>query len=134
MNVRNFWSGFSRKGQTTMTEDVFTIDNMFYEMCINPLGVFSHDGSETRDNFDASSAFFSEYCPDGTVNRYNIESNKIPMETKIDRLDKWTALDLIYNYTQSNDIYQNAMLSYDRFATYEVDGKKRVVAWYNRSK
>ena len=57
-----------------MVDDKFRVDNMFYQMCVNPLGVFSHDGMDSRDNFDASTAFFTEFRPDGTMNRYNIES------------------------------------------------------------
>jgi hypothetical protein len=126
-----------------MVDDKFRVDNMFYQMCVNPLGVFSHDGMDSRDNFDASTAFFTEFRPDGTMNRYNIESfgddkkivgSDLTMETELTFLDKWSALSKIYDYTQSNDVYQSTMLAYDTFATREVNGETYVYGWYNRSK
>jgi len=119
-----------------MAEEIkFTIDNMLYEMCVNPLGLFSHDGKDSRDNFDAKTAFFTEYRPDGTMDRYNIESVKLPMNTPLDLIDKWTAISLISEYFGgSYDVADNAQLAYDRFATREVDGQKYVYGWYDRSK
>lgn len=117
-----------------MVDEVFRVDNMFYQMCVNPLGVFSHDGMESRDNFDASTAFYTEFRPDGSVNRHNLENCDLPMDTPLEFMDKWSALDLVYRYTNSNDIYQNTMLAYDTFAKREVDGQTYVYGWYNRSR
>lgn len=103
----------------------FTVDAMMYMMCTNPLA-----GNE----FDITSAYFSEYRPDGTVGRYNIETVELAADTELKLVTKESALDLIYEYTKSDEYVENAMLSYDMFAQRIVDGRVYLYGWYDRSK
>lgn len=111
--------------ETPETQSCFTVDAMLYMMCINPVA-----GNE----FDTVSAHFTEYAPDGTTKRFNIETVEMDPTTPLNLVTKDSALDLIYEYTKSDDSVEHAMLSYDMFATRTVDGKVYLYGWYDRSK
>ena len=103
----------------------FTVDNMLYQMCVS---------STWRDEFDVGSATYTEYWPDGSVRMRTFETVDIPMDTVLSLIDKFSALDLIQKYCDSDDVIISAMNNHDSFATRTDGDRIIVVGWNNRSR
>lgn len=103
----------------------FTVDNMLYQMCVS---------STWREEFDVESASYTEYWPDGSVRIRKFETVDIPMNTELSLMDKFTALDRIQQYCDSDEVVISAMNNHDSFAT-RTDGDSIIVlGWNNRSR
>lgn len=103
----------------------FTVDNMLYQMCVN---------STWAEEYDSATSAYTEYCADGSIKRRTFETVDLPINTELTLVDKFTALDIINNMFDDQDVVISAMHDHDTFATREVDGNVHVLGWNNRSR
>jgi hypothetical protein len=108
-----------------MDQPKFTVDNMLYQMCVS---------SAWREEFDMSTASYTEYHPDGSIRIRQFETVDIPMDTELTLMDKFSALELIQSYTDNDELIMSAMHNHNSFATREGDAGKIVMGWNDRSK
>lgn len=103
----------------------FTVDNMLYQMCVN---------ATWAEEYDSATSEYTEYCADGTIKSRTFETVDLPMDTVLNLVDKFTALDIINNMFDDQEIVISAMHNHDTFATRNVGGKVHVIGWNDRSK
>lgn len=110
---------------TEKQSPMFTVDNMLYQMCVS---------SAWRDEFDVSSATYTEYWPNGEIRMRTFETVDVPMDTELTLVNKFDALEMIQNMFDNDEILISAMNNHNAFATRVSDGNTIIVGWNDRSR